>query len=429
MKPTKLSGAVLLFLAFASGGVPGAVENIHVCFGNDPRTEATVSWMTRTDLGADSVVQYGSAPEYGNFHSAKSVTLPDKHPDSGAFYYNHGRLSGLDPDTTYHYRCRGDAGWSENCSFRTAPSGPAAFTFAVVGDVQGRSRSAKWKAASDFIAARNVAFWIPVGDLVQEGLIQEQWDHFFSDAAKLCRSIPIMPVIGNHDTYARKNSDAQNPVNYLGQFRLPSNDNPDFEGNWYSFDYGNAHFVVLNAYPFPDDMEKIERPIHRFQQDVISNVQGEWLEEDLAASDRMWKFVSFHPPVYSSASHGLDTLWLRDVWGQTMDKHSVNAVFSGHTHYFQITVPIAAGKRVDSTSDGSVYYNGAGINFSGNTAAYSKAHPLPDKWGNPPWFNAAWADRDRLPLLAIVSVGDERVLITTYNYETGAVYHEMTLHN
>jgi len=51
---------------------------------------------------------------------------------------------------------------------------------------------------------------------------------------------------------------------------------------YYSFDWGNAHFTALdfNTGPDPDQMA--------------------WLKEDLAATDKLWKFVFYHQAIYSS---------------------------------------------------------------------------------------------------------------------------------
>src|SRR5207247_9483129 len=75
----------------------------------------------------------------------------------------------------------------------------------------------------------------------------------------------------------------------LSTFYTPAN-NPARSENYYSFDFGNAHVVVLdtNASTSPGSAE------HTF------------LDNDLRTSTATWKFVAFHDTIYSSGSHGSD---------------------------------------------------------------------------------------------------------------------------
>src|SRR4029453_8728499 len=80
---------------------------------------------------------------------------------------------------------------------------------------------------------------------------------------------------------------------------------------WYSFDYGNAHFVALNDSP---------------EESALGDPQRKWLESDLAAVDRAttpWIVVTHHRPMYSCATaHGSD-LDLRSAWQPIFDKYAV----------------------------------------------------------------------------------------------------------
>ena len=78
----------------------------------------------------------------------------------------------------------------------------------------------------------------------------------------------VVPAIGNHDD----DSVAGDGANYNRIFALPRNSANNTE-DFYSFDYGNVHFACLSTHSFG------------FQ------TQYDWLEQDLAATDRMWKVV------------------------------------------------------------------------------------------------------------------------------------------
>jgi hypothetical protein len=346
----------------------------------------------------EAIVEYGTTTAYGKKAEGESLKSADG-------FNHHATITGLLPDTVYHYRCAGSNGFGNDCTFKTASLKNDSFTFAVVGDVQGRGPSGLWQGASAWLAEQKPAFWIPVGDLVQHGLNQSEWACFFADGKALFESSPVMPLIGNHDCYDNEQK-WQVPQLYFDQFKLPGNGNDKFQDSWYSFDYQNAHFSILATYPGQD---------HRSNQAIVKGIEQTWLNNDLAVSETKWKFAFFHPPVYSSGGHGGDTLWLKDCWGKTFDQYHVNAVFTGHTHAYEVTHPIKAGKVVDSTQDGTIYYNTAGVNYSGVPKGS--------------WFTETRQEKSRLPLVAIVKVSSDTTEILTYNWRDGSVVHQIQLKN
>lgn len=93
----------------------------------------------------------------------------------------------------------------------------------------------------------------------------------------------------------------------------------------YSFDYGNVHWLVLDANAYMDWTEESLR---------------NWVEEDLASvDDSMWKLVNFHqPPFTSNLKHKREKRMrlLCDIF----EKHGVDIVFNGHSHMYERTFPI-----------------------------------------------------------------------------------------
>ncbi len=234
------------------------------------------------------------------------------------------------------------------------PKNSTAFSFAVLGDVQGKGLSEKWKKTADWLAERKPAFWIPVGDLVDKGLKPEQWDAFFADGSSLLKASPIIPVIGNHECYFEK-APEQFPSLFYERFPIFrfGKEMPD---GWYSFDYSDAHFVVLNNYTFGKD--------GKIDKSIIGSTEKQWLESDLSKSRARWKFVFMHEPVYSSGPHGGESKLLIKEWVPIFEKYSVDIVFSGHTHAFEVTCRIFEGKKTQDERLGSIYFNCAGVNYS-----------------------------------------------------------------
>ena len=119
-----------------------------------------------------------------------------------------------------------------------APSPPDhEFSFVVLGDSQFHLPN-KFNQIIDEVVHLFPAFVVQVGDLIggkvkTEDLFRAQWTRFKAQIAPL-GSIPFMPVPGNHDLYSAEGK--------LGGERLYREVWGD---TYYSWDYRNAHFVVL----------------------------------------------------------------------------------------------------------------------------------------------------------------------------------------
>ena len=170
---------------------------------------------------------------------------------------------------------------------------------------------------------------INVGDLVEKGGRQSDWDAFdeiigfdpvtMTAGNDLFRT-PYWPVLGNHEY----NGDPDGS-NYLEHFDLPGNE------KWYSFDYENVHFAILDS----------TRIYGGNTEDIIA--QAEWLEVDLQASQGQdFIFVAFHHPVYAVSSHGdAPAFWGKGAnktginFLELFEKYNVDAVFEGHAHSYE----------------------------------------------------------------------------------------------
>lgn len=295
--PTLSILTLVVFINFQSGVHSQEINNIHSLLASPSSTAIRICWGSDI-LGEDPAVEYSSSKAYEKTAKAGFVKSAD------GFNYQ-VEIRGLMPDTVYHYRCRFRNKFSNDCTFKTASKQNKDFTFAVVGDVQGKAKSQLWEQAAVWLARKKPAFWIPVGDLVQHGLVQNEWDCFFSDAKVLCESSPIMPVIGNHDCYNEQQK-GHTPKLFYTQFPRPDNNSGKVVAWNYSFKYENAAFYILDNYPAAGE--------HQKNAQIVKEIETKWLDAELAVANSKWKFVFFHPPVYSSGGHGGDTLWLKDFW-------------------------------------------------------------------------------------------------------------------
>ena len=97
--------------------------DVHLSWMNDPTTTMTMTW--RTTESTSSIVQYGLDSSYGNEESgANSI-------------YHSVEVTGLTPETTYHYRVGDGTTWSGDYTFKTGTTGDH-IQFIGVGDCQNR---------------------------------------------------------------------------------------------------------------------------------------------------------------------------------------------------------------------------------------------------------------------------------------------------
>jgi predicted phosphodiesterase len=67
--------------------------------------------------------------------------------------------------------------------------------------------------------------------------------------------------------------------------------------------------------------------------------QKAWLLKDLASTDKPWKFVYLHRPLYSSSEHGSGPRIRKDLEA-VLARNGVDIVFSGHDHDYERTEKI-----------------------------------------------------------------------------------------
>jgi uncharacterized repeat protein (TIGR01451 family) len=115
----------------------------------------------------------------------------------------------------------------------------------------------------------------------------------------------------------------------------------DHQSN-YSFDYGNAHFLFLDANPhlFNDNLPGTNAhsaPPPTFV--AYPTDLGKWVINDLDSTKQLWKIVVYHQPAFSSGDATIVNGQMRAV-AKLLEDHGVSVVFNGHEHNYQRTLPI-----------------------------------------------------------------------------------------
>ena len=244
-------------------------------------------------------------------------------PSTSSERHHEVRITGLEPDQEYRYSVHVEGGEDryQQVTFRTAVETGSPFSMLLVGDTRsGHGEHAALVAAMQQEDARLI---INTGDLVGDGEDDDQWNVFFSIERPLLSRVPLYPVVGNHDTHL---GDA---ANFRDVFALPG------DKLYYSFDYSNAHFVVLDGHANTDLLcVKDEQVV----LNCFDEPQLQWLETDLSAAceraDTKWVFVAVHDGPYSSKDDRYGSSQMRDLL-PLLGRYGVTAIFSGHDHYYE----------------------------------------------------------------------------------------------
>jgi MYXO-CTERM domain-containing protein len=127
--------------------------------------------------------------------------------------------------------------------------------------------------------------------------------------------------------------------------------------HFYSFDYANAHFVVLD----PDLFDAALLPIPGVQ--ALYDQMMAWLPQDVSQTQEPWLIAFFHHPPYSKGSHDSDSDGIldasRSVFVPILEGAGVDLVLCGHSHNYERSMLI----------DG---HYGPSPEFRANPAAYTK---------------------------------------------------------
>lgn len=266
-----------------------AVRHVRQVVVKDNERGRTIMWQTDEAVG-ETFVEYRRK---GDTEITVEAARSEQFTDGGAVSYIHtAELKQLIPNAKYEYRlgsANRRSGWHE-----LTTAGTGSFTALIFPDSQS-SDYGDWERLAQAAWRRHpqAAFFANMGDLVDNGEDPSQWNAWFEAVAGLVDTIPVAPVLGNHETYDL-NWQVRMPNAYLRLFSLPDNGQARFKNQYYSFDYGDVHFIVLNTQlkeMLPLQPELLER-------------QREWFLRDAAASDKPWKIVLTHKDVLTYEIRG-----------------------------------------------------------------------------------------------------------------------------
>lgn len=339
-------------------------SHISVQLGEDASEEVSISYYTKYSI-TDSdiqIVPYSKNPDFskGTTVDAEIETKCDVETlrewpaiDLGFIgiiyhkeYVNRHiiTISGLEANTQYCYRL-GDAdrGWWSDAGVITTADNSDSLSFFHISDPQSTTEKQYNKVfgpALQFATSNHDGdFILGTGDFVDDGRSFIQWQRMFNSATDVFMSTPVMALAGNHE------AKGDYALDYYFNFETaPEQDKT--AGIYYSFDYNNAHFAILDSNKLGDD-------------DGLSAEQIEWLKADMNASDADWKFVALHKAPYSNGSHydDDDVIAIRAQLQGLMPELGIDVVFQGHDHVFMRS-DVLNNNEIVATETEDITYNG-----------------------------------------------------------------------
>lgn len=269
-------------------------------------TTNSVCVLVETNTMEAVTVKYGVNQNYSTSATTESFLPTTSLPVT---YVHRIFLDNLSADTKYYYYAMQQNTFSSGYSFYTGILPGKKFRFVWLADCQvGIDIHNKISA---LIPSYKPKFLIWGGDLCQNTTYSSWKNEFFThNELNVISRIPFFGIAGNHDGYGYPNTNIlsfeQNPEYYSGT------------QDYYSFDYGDAHFTVINN----------ELP------DGPGSAQYLFVQNDLQQTDKIWKIAVFHKPAYSYGSHGGDADMIT-MSQELFVPNKVDIVISGHNHFYQ----------------------------------------------------------------------------------------------
>ena len=363
---------ILLLTALIGGCVclqsqtaaPVFIEKPYLQLGDNAKLQKneslTLLWHT-ANTAANFTVEVKTSADKNWRVMAKPESQVVQAPAIDPHFVYRAKLTNLVPGEAFAYRVNKDGQqvFAANGKARKSASQP--YKLVMFGDcAQGTPAQ---RAIAYETSKIDPDFLFITGDIVYNtGRIAEYRSRYFpvyaadnaapETGAPLIQSVPFLAAPGNHDTAAVNFSRFPDALAYFLYWDMPLNGpmvhgdktehhlagNPDAQPAFlsgagprypvmanFSFDYGNAHWTVLDSNPYMDWTN--------------ADLQA-WIQKDIAsASGATWHFVAFHHPGFNSATTHLTDQWMRQL-APLFEKAKVDVVFSGHVHNYQRSFPL-----------------------------------------------------------------------------------------
>ena len=326
---------------------------------NGTTNSVIVRWGT--DVFSRSQVWYGTNPAALN-ETATVATLQTDHSV---------RLTDLRPNTRYYYAIStttSNLTVGPEFSFVTVPMAGKHTRIWAQGDQGTASPQARAvvSAFTNLNQGPSADVWLLLGDNAYGAGAEDEYQRaLFDFMPEVLRSTLLWSTMGNHETYSM---DGNGYFPYQTIFSPPTQGEgggaPSGSKYYYSFDYGNIHFVCLDS---------------EISSRETNGPMATWLREDLSLNDKDWLIAFWHSPPYTRGSHNSDNMFdnggnmsiMRENFLPILEAHGVDLVLNGHSHCYERSF-LLDGHYGFSPSLESGMLKDAGTGHDSGTGAYRK---------------------------------------------------------
>lgn len=326
--------------------------------------QITIVWRTDDDWDNASV-QISKKSDVVESARVAIFSKKIEQPKDEHVYQYEATVTGLEPLTNYEYAIYHEGELvptpildGEN-RFRTYPVKGTSDTNSriwVVGD-SGTGTHAQLlvhEAMKRHVKKdkRPLDLYLHVGDMAYTHGTDEQFqNNFFKPYADTLCHTTCWAVMGNHEG---KSSDGEKGVGpyydaYVCPVKAEAGGVPSENESYYSFNYGDIHFIGLNSY----DIDR--KP---------DGAMAKWLVKDLVANDSQWLIAFWHHPPYTKGSHDSDKekelIEMREHIMPILEKGGVDLVLSGHSHIYERSMLIDGAYSTPTTNKNVIFDDSRG---------------------------------------------------------------------
>ena len=305
--------------------IPGAVSIVRGPY-LQKASDASITVRWRTASATQSIIKYGT--NINNLNLTYSNTSPKTE--------HIAEINGLAANTTYYYRLENNAAVilpeSNDLYFKTHPiSGTGQpITMWILGDcgTANNNQRAVRDAYYSYIGNNHTDGILFLGDnAYNDGTDAQYQNAIFSNMYedKLKNSV-AWSCLGNHDGYSTNSNSQTGPYYDIFSFPTAGESGGVASGTeaYYSFDYGNIHFIALESY-------QTDRS--------VGGAMYNWALNDIQSTTQQWIVAYWHHPPYTKGSHDSDTesnlIDMRENFLPMLESNGVDLVLSGHSHSYE----------------------------------------------------------------------------------------------
>jgi hypothetical protein len=269
-------------------------------------TTNSVYVLVESDSTSQVKVECGTTTAYGLTAYTETYETTTASPVT---YIHNIKLTGLQPNTYYHYRVSQGGGTpSADYTFGTTVNPGTSFRFAWMADC--RTGTSIHNSIASLIQSANPRFSLYGGDLCYDSSYNKfKTEFFLPNESALIANVPFFNAAGNHETWGTNTKAFTQDTSTSGN------------QGYYSFDYGDVHVLVLN-YMDPN------------WNNIVGSAQYNFAQADLQSTTKRWKIVTCHCPAYCAGGDGSNAT-MQTLTTNIFKPNHVDLVLAGHSHFYQ----------------------------------------------------------------------------------------------